>query len=108
MTDPLLSLLSPPAFMAAVHARLASVLPSRVHLLPKVHAPDVDAVRKRAKPLPGRGRGRPAVQDVARSCSVCGWHKEACDFRRGRMKCLACTYETWNALRNRKKAEVQA
>ena len=33
MTDPLLSLLTPPPWLGMIHARLGSVLPSKVHRL---------------------------------------------------------------------------
>ena len=104
MTDPLLSLLTTPPWLGMIHARLGAVLPSRVHLLLKASAPiDGEPKRKRQPPMPGRGRGRPAVLDTARSCSVCGWLKEASEFRSGRMKCRTCTNESWNVLRARKK-----
>ncbi len=68
MTDPLLSLLTPPPWIDMIHARLGAVLPSRVHLLLKMHAVDAEPANARAAPLPGRGRGRPPVHDGARAC----------------------------------------
>lgn len=99
MTDPLLSLLTPHPLIGMIHARLGTVLPSRVHLLLKINAPDSEPAKGRSAPQPGRGRGRPSVPDGARACNVCGWHKAPAEFPRARSTCKSCTNEAWNAWR---------